>query len=437
MEIVEELGLIHSGGFGVIHKVRTDNGSIVARKTFKPAMADRLDDETYGKLKRRFTREVKIQEKLPADLFIPILHSSLSEDNPWFLMPLAEKVYIQEIHEAKLAKRVPNGLADILNSLEHLHDLGLVHRDLKPGNVLFLDGNWKLADLGLITSDSDITTSFVTSGDFGAGSNAYMAPEQVTDFHGVTHRADIYSFGAILHDIFNGLPRIHHAKLTADGKIGMIIEKCTETNINRRFKSVSALRSILLGYLSKRKVDDNQDEDVDEWVAKFKKLDEWNADSLDAFIIFTEKDDDAREYLFYEISTKFIKAMFEIDAHKWKRLVLMYVEWILNSSFAFDYCDVIVGHLFKAYELTEDLEVKSKSALAAARLGASHNRFYVMKYVLRMCSPSISDVLADRIAIEIYVEGDNVKRNFKTCTRQLNISIDRYHEKIEEVLRQP
>jgi len=434
MKIVEELGLIHSGGFGVIHKVRTDDGSILARKTFKPAMADRLDPETYTKLKRRFAREVKIQEKLPPDLFIPILYSSLSEDNPWFLMPLAEKVYTKEIQEAKLAKRVPSGLADILNSLEYLHDLSLVHRDLKPGNILYLNGSWKLADLGLITSDSDITTSFVTSDNFGAGSLAYMAPEQVTDFHGVTHRADIYSFGAILHDIFNGALRVHHTKLSAGGKIGMIIEKCTEENINRRFKSVKGLRSILLGYLSKREVVDNKDEDVDEWVSKIKNLDDWNADTLDAFIIFTERDKDAKEYLYYEVSAKFIKAMFEIDSHKWKRFVLMYIEWVLSSSYNFDYCDVIVGHLFKAYELTDDLEVKSKASLAAARLGAYHNRYYVMKYVIKMCSPSISSVLADRIAIEIYVEGDDVRSYFRDCASRLNNSLDRYHEKIKEVL---
>ncbi len=168
MEIVKVIERIHSGGFGVIDKVELADGSRVARKTFEPVMRHRLDDETIGKLKQRFAREVKIQEKLPSEFFIPIIYSSLGDDNPWFLMPIADKVFCDEIKDAKSEKRKPNGFADILNSLEYLHDLGYVHRDLKPGNILFHDGKWKLADLGLITSDTEIT-SFITSEGFGAG----------------------------------------------------------------------------------------------------------------------------------------------------------------------------------------------------------------------------------------------------------------------------
>src|SRR5690554_1116648 len=152
MEVIET---INRGGFGIIERVKMVNGSILARKTFSPDATISLNTELTEKLRQRFIREVKTQEKLPTDLFIPILGSDLSGDNPWFLMPVADKVFVDEIADCKIAGTVPEGLSDILNSLEYLHNVGLKHRDLKPHNVLLHDEKWKLADLGLISADKD------------------------------------------------------------------------------------------------------------------------------------------------------------------------------------------------------------------------------------------------------------------------------------------
>lgn len=435
MEIVKVVREIHQGGFGVIHEVELKDGSRVARKTFNPIMKDKMNEKTLKEFKRRFSREVKIQEKLPPDFFIKILHSSLEEENPWFLMPIAEMVFTNEIIQSKLKRKIPDGLADILNCLEHLHDRGYIHRDLKPGNILLHDGKWKLADLGLITSDAEMTSSFATSEGFHAGSLPYMAPEQHTHFHGVTHHADIYSFGAILHDIFNGTKRVPHSKLSSKGYIGIIIEKCTEEDINRRFNDVSTLRNVLLSHLSKNettKVDIN--EDTSKWVDEIKKIENWDSNKLDSFIIYLDHTEGVKEIIFFELSSSIIELMKNIDFYLWKRFVLMYLEWIYNTNFNFDYCDVLIGHVFRIFSLTEDLEIKSNAAITAAELGRGHNRWYVMNFVVKMCS-SISDNLADRIAIEIHVGGENVKHNFIACVEKINSNIEKYHERIHEVLK--
>jgi serine/threonine protein kinase len=432
MKIKKVIDEIHQGGFGVIHKVELNDGSIVARKTFNPL--GNIKPIERDKLKRRFSREVKTQERLPSDLFIEILYSSLDEDTPWFIMPLADYSYEKEIISSKQEGKIPSGISDILNGLEYLHNLGYVHRDLKPGNVLLHEGKWKLADLGLITSDESLTSSFQTSEGVYAGSRDYMAPEQVTNFSGVTAHADIYSFGAILHDIFNGKPRIPFKKLTGSGKIGWIISKCTEENPNRRFNDVKTIRNVLLAHLAKEEIVLSKDENTTKWIEKLNNIDKITQEDFDSFVMYLDINEGERETIFLAISTEIIVALLELDKTLWKQFLLMYFDWIKSKYHNFDYCDVLVDHIYKVFELTSDLEIMSRGALTAAELGKSNNRWYVMKKVVKMCSPAIPDNFASRLNIEIHVEGYKAKENLRACADRINLNLSCYHKEIIEVI---
>jgi serine/threonine protein kinase len=289
IEIKELICNINRGGFGVIDKVRLKDRSIVARKTFDPVNKENFPPETIDKFRRRFIREVAIQQNLPNNLFIPVLHSSLEGDAPWFLMPVATRVYEQEIQLCKeTGVPHPDGLSDILNSLEHLHKLGYVHRDLKPQNILFHDGQWKLSDLGLISADSKLLSK-ITSTDAFAGTELYCAPEQVTAFTDVNHQADIYSFGAILHDIFDGGKRVPYSKLMASGSIGFIIEKCTENVRENRFNDINSLRNSLLSVLSKGVTEVSVNKRASEWIEKLGNSSSWNYDDFETFVFYLNR----------------------------------------------------------------------------------------------------------------------------------------------------
>ena len=90
----------------------------------------------------------------------------------------------------------------IAYALEAAHRRGVIHRDIKPDNILFAaDGTPKLADLGVAKFEDDATVTMVTRAGMIVGTPAYMAPEQMMDSHSIDARADIYSLGVVLYEM--------------------------------------------------------------------------------------------------------------------------------------------------------------------------------------------------------------------------------------------
>src|SRR5580658_3875729 len=107
---------IGRGGFGFVERVRDSRGKSFARKTFSPGSHIPLD--VHDKLRKRFKREVKIQEQLGGNEILPVLASDLNGSNPWFVMPLAEKTYESQIQEDRRTGKVDiDAIADVLNGL--------------------------------------------------------------------------------------------------------------------------------------------------------------------------------------------------------------------------------------------------------------------------------------------------------------------------------
>lgn len=432
MIIVEVLENINRGGFGDIDKVLCDDRKYYARKTFSPADQFKDDDLLCEKLKKRFIREVKTQSILPTDYFIPIIYSDLTADAPWFLMPIADSVYTDEIINCKNESRNPEGLGDILNGLEFLHERQLVHRDLKPQNILKHNGVWKLADFGLISQDKEILSQTITTSNNAYGTVRYMAPEQVMEFSRITPQADIYSFGAILHDIFTDGSRIPYSEISADGEMGQIINKCTKHKKEYRFRNIKTLRTRLLTLLSKRTATVTSESDL-YWQDEFKRINDWTEEVFENFIYYLKQNDSIKEIVFETITEDILDTVKRADKNLFIDFTLEYLEWVDQKTFTYDYCDVVASNIFYIYNNTADIEVKAKCAITAARLGHSHNRWYVMRYVVRMSNKEIDDNLAFRISMEIELN-ERSKRNFLGCVKQISLNTDSYHNQIKEVL---
>ena len=432
MKIVKVLKNINRGGFGIIDEVVCDDGNHYARKLFSPSDQFKNDVSLCDRLKVRFIREVKTQRILPTDYFIPIVYDDLVSANPYFLMPVADDVYINEIQKCKSEGRNPEGLGDILNALEFLHDKGLVHRDLKPQNILKHNGVWKLADFGLISQDKEILSQTITTSKQAYGTTMYCAPEQVIEFNRITPLADIYSFGAILHDIFTDGNRVPHSELNGQGEIGQIISKCTRHKKEQRFKNIKSIRIKLLTLLSSKNTTAKNQSDI-EWQNKFADIVKWDEDIFENFIFYLKQSETIGNLVLNRLSEEILEFMQGLNRELFNDFALIYLEWVYHRSFGFDYCDVVVNNIYSIYQQTKDVEVKSKCAISAAELGKSHNRWYVMRYVVRMSNPDIDDNLAFRIAMDIELDEKN-RINFKSCARQINATIISYHKLIQEVL---
>lgn len=421
--------IIGRGGFGVVEEVQDTEGQLCARKTFEPAPY--IPDTAYARLRKRFRREVRIQAELGGAEIMPVLDYDLNGKRPWFVMPLAEKIYEQQIVEDRASGSVDiDAIADTLNGLERLHELGYVHRDLNPKNVLRHESHWKLSDLGAVLPPTGHTVT-LTEGTV-IYTEQYCAPEQRNDFHSAKPPADVYSFGCMLHDIFGTLPRIPYRKQTAEGPIGLIIEKCTEVNPLRR-PTVKVLRGMVIETLVEIgghcKV---ADERTGEWLDRLSSIDQWKEDDFGEFArFFAQLDIEERssghdDEWVYSLSTPFLTRMpaealtriVERNDGVSAAIIEKYCEWARTTAFLFHFADTVCTRLVAIFD-SGDPAAKAIAMVALIQLAESHNRWYVMRRALARCrSDELKPELGRRIAIEIKTE--ELEDSFLRCVSEVD-----------------
>jgi serine/threonine-protein kinase len=174
----------------------------VALKVLRPELAAVLGRE-------RFLAEIHLTAKLDHPHILTLIDSGESDDFLWYVVPFIRGESLRQ----KLAREKQLGVEDALaiarqvaGALDHAHRHGVIHRDVKPENILLHEGEAMLADFGIALAVQAAAGKRLTETGLSVGTPQYMSPEQATAERQVDGRTDVYSLGAVLYEMLAGEP---------------------------------------------------------------------------------------------------------------------------------------------------------------------------------------------------------------------------------------
>ena len=169
----------------------------------------------------RFKREIMLSAALQHPHIVPVLSAGEADGLPFFIMPFVDG----ESLRARLARgplsvrEAVSILKDVARALQYAHGRGIIHRDIKPDNILLTAGTATVTDFGVakaISASRETTrvgsasrTGTITLVGTSIGTPAYMAPEQAAGDPSTDHRADLYALGIVGYEILVGTPPFH------------------------------------------------------------------------------------------------------------------------------------------------------------------------------------------------------------------------------------
>lgn len=278
------MGLLAKGGMGAVYKA------------FHPSLKrlviiKKLTIRNNPTVRERFKREAQILLDMQSPYIVHLFDYFVEGQSHYIVEEFVDGLSLAQVLEKQVALVTELSLLifqDACLALKFAHARSIVHRDIKPGNILISRrAGVKLADFGIASSESgddlppekevlkekpsSSTNSSLTKHGVTLGTPAYMSPEQITDSRNVDKRADIYSMGVMLYEMLTGtkpfpsnlseqtLQKIKKGKYVDPRKIDKsippeickMIKKMLKANPDRRFQSIDAVIKIVKKYLSR------------------------------------------------------------------------------------------------------------------------------------------------------------------------------------------
>ena len=174
----------------------------VAIKVLEPGVTERLGHE-------RFLREIDLLSSLTNPHIVPIYAAGEAGDMLYYVMPYVKGETLRARLRREGALPLPTALriaAEIAEALEHAHRNNVVHRDVKPENILLHDGYALVTDFGVAKAISAAGPDQITETGIAVGTPAYMSPEQASGKSEIDGRTDIYALGCVLFEMLTGAP---------------------------------------------------------------------------------------------------------------------------------------------------------------------------------------------------------------------------------------
>lgn len=275
------MSLVAKGGMGAVYKA-------VHPSLKRLVIIKKLTIRNNATVKERFKREAQILLDMQSPYIVHLFDYFTEGQSHYIVEEFVDGLSLAQLLDKQVALGTELALLifhDACLSLKFAHARGIVHRDIKPGNILISKrAEVKLADFGIASSESGDELPLSPSADSSStkvdgnltqsgvtlGTPAYMSPEQITDSRSVDKRADIYSMGVMLYEMLTGskpfpsnlnpetLEKIKKGKYINPRKIDKnippvicrMIKKMLRANPDRRFQSIEKVIAIVKKYLS-------------------------------------------------------------------------------------------------------------------------------------------------------------------------------------------
>ena len=195
---------VGAGGMATVYLAHDEqHDRRVAIKVLRPELAVAIGAE-------RFLREIKLTAALQHPHILPLFDSGQVPETGlvYYVMPFIEGESLRERLEVEQQLSLPDALQiirEVADALSYAHDLGLVHRDIKPDNIMLSRGHALVADFGIARAVTAATGRLTGTG-MAVGTVDYMSPEQATGSDEVDARSDQYSLGCVLYEMLAGGP---------------------------------------------------------------------------------------------------------------------------------------------------------------------------------------------------------------------------------------
>jgi eukaryotic-like serine/threonine-protein kinase len=166
------------------------------------------DDVAASVGRDRFLREIQLAARLSHPHLLPLYDSGDADGTLFYVMPVVQGQSLRERLDAQRQLPIADAVriaSEVAGALDHAHRVGIVHRDVKPENIMLQDGHVLVADFGIGKAISDTTADTLTQIGMSVGTPAYMSPEQAVGEE-VDGRSDLYSLGWVLYEMLIGEP---------------------------------------------------------------------------------------------------------------------------------------------------------------------------------------------------------------------------------------
>jgi serine/threonine-protein kinase len=257
----ELIAKVAQGGMGALYKAKhptLDRVVLLKKLTLRGA----------SQFVERFKREARLMMEFKHDHIVHV-YDHFKEGSSYFIV----EEFVDGISLDALIRKerfLSNDAAmlilyEVAKALKYAHDKGVIHRDIKPGNILISNqGEVKLVDFGIATSMEETDDGLTREG-MVLGTPCYIPPEQIEDAKNVDKRADIYSLGVVLYEMLTGktpfpgsftaetISLIHKGRYTAPGRLNpkinrvmrKLIRKSMSARPRRRYQDLKAVIRIL------------------------------------------------------------------------------------------------------------------------------------------------------------------------------------------------